>query len=125
MGYRIENDDHVFTYCTDSSHADDRLTEAVLDLADGADLLVHDAQYSLAQRATYSNYGHSSWKEAAEVANMAGVDCLALFHYDPNATDEEMEQIRLQARQLFPRTILSREGLIVNLPISPDLPAVT
>ncbi len=125
LGYRIENDDHVFAYCTDSSHEDDILTEAVLELADGADLLVHDAQYSLAQRATYSNYGHSSWKEATEVANMAGVDCLALFHYDPNATDDELEQTRLQARQLFPRTILSREGLIINLPITDDLIAVT
>jgi len=125
LGYRIENDEHVFTYCTDSSHADDRLTKAVLDLADGANLLVHDAQYSLAQRATYSNYGHSSWKEATEVANTAGVDCLALFHYDPNSTDDELELIRLQAQQLFPRTILSREGLVVNLPIGDDLIAVT
>jgi phosphoribosyl 1,2-cyclic phosphodiesterase len=125
LGYRIENDDHVFTYCTDSSHADDRLTESVLDLAGGADLLVHDAQYSLSQRATYSNYGHSSWKEATEVANMAGVECPALFPYDPNATDDDMEQIRLQAQQLFPRSILSREGLVVNLPVSDDLIAVT
>jgi hypothetical protein len=90
-----------------------------------SDLLVHDAQYSLAQRATYSNYGHSSWKEATEVASMAGVDCLALFHYDPDATDDDMDLIRLQAQQLFPRTILSREDLLVNLPISDDLIAVT
>lgn len=124
LGYRIENDGLVFTYCTDSSHEDDQLTESVLDLADGADLLVHDAQYSIEQRAAYADYGHSSWKEATEVANVAGVKCLALFHFDPSASDEHLEQVRIEARQLFPSTILAREGLTVELPVSADVLAI-
>jgi ribonuclease BN (tRNA processing enzyme) len=120
LGFRIENNDHVFAYCTDSSHDDEQLTQNVLELARDADLLVHDAQYSLDQRDTYPEYGHSSWLEAVKVAIEANVGCLALFHYDPNASDDYMESILLKAREIFPRTILSQEGLELNLPMAEE-----
>ena len=121
LGFRIEDEDHIFTYCTDSSHDDSKLTESVLNLADGADLLVHDAQYSLEQRAKFPDYGHSSWLEAAEVAREANVDHLALFHYDPDASDDDMIKVLGEAQKIFPRTFLSREGLEIHLPVSPDM----
>lgn len=121
LGFRVENAGLVLTYCTDSSHEDDQLTQNVLDLAQGADLLVHDSQYSLEQRAQYPEYGHSSWLEAAQVAVAANVGCLALFHYDPNASDDYMESILLKTREIFPRAILSREGLELNLPLDEGL----
>ncbi|MFZ0544407.1 MAG: MBL fold metallo-hydrolase [Candidatus Promineifilaceae bacterium] len=120
LGFRIENNGHVFTYCTDSSHEEDHLTENVLKLAQGADLLVHDAQYSLEQRKEFPDYGHSSWLEAVKVAQKANVGCLALFHYDPNASDDYMESVLLKARELFPHTILSQEGLELDLPVSEE-----
>ena len=120
LGFRIENNNKVFAYCTDSSHEDDQLTENVLALAQDADLLVHDAQYSLEQRVEYPEYGHSSWLEAVKVAEKANVGCLALFHYDPNASDDYMESVLHKAREIFPRTILSQEGLELNLPISEE-----
>lgn len=120
LGFRIENNGLVFTYCTDSSHEDNHLTENVLKLAKGADLLVHDAQYSIEQREEFPEYGHSSWLEAVRVAEKAKVGCLALFHYDPNASDDYMESVLQKAREIFPRTILSQEGLELNLPISAE-----
>lgn len=120
LGFRIENNGLVFTYCTDSSHEDGHITKNVLELAQGADLLVHDAQYSLEQRSEYPEYGHSSWLEAVSVAMKAKVGCLALFHYDPNASDDYMESVLQKARELFPRTILSREGLELNLPVTQE-----
>ena len=120
LGFRIENNGRVFTYCTDSSHEDGHLTETVLELAQGADLLVHDAQYSTEQREEFPDYGHSSWLEAVKVAQKAQVGCLALFHYDPNASDDYMESVLLKAREIFPRTILSQEGLELNLPVSEE-----
>lgn len=120
LGFRIESGNSTFAYCTDSSHKEGRLTRGALELASGADLLVHDAQYTLAQRHKYRDRGHSSWLEAASVARQAEVGCLALFHYDPEATDDDMEQILNEARKIFPRTILSREGLTLNLPLLPE-----
>jgi ribonuclease BN (tRNA processing enzyme) len=118
LGFRVENQDHVLTYCTDSSHDDDQLTASVLELARGADLLIHDAQFSLEDRLKYAAYGHSSWMEAAAVAQEAKAKCLALFHYDPNASDDYMEGILAKTRALFPNTILAREGLEINLPLA-------
>jgi phosphoribosyl 1,2-cyclic phosphodiesterase len=120
LGFRIENNGRVFTYCTDSSHEDGHITENVLALAEGADLLVHDAQYSLEQRNEFPQYGHSSWLEAVKVAVKAKVGCLALFHYDPNASDDYMESVLQKAREIFPRTILSQEGMELNLPVSQE-----
>jgi phosphoribosyl 1,2-cyclic phosphodiesterase len=120
LGFRIENNDLVFAYCTDSSHADGQLTENVLELARGADLLVHDAQYSVDQREEFPDYGHSSWLEAVRVAVAAKVGCLALFHYDPNASDDYMESVLTKAREIFPRTILSQEGMELHLPVSAE-----
>jgi ribonuclease BN (tRNA processing enzyme) len=118
LGFRIENQGRVFAYCTDSSHEDNELTGNVLELAHDADLLVHDAQFSLDERIKYAAYGHSSWLEACQVASEANVRCLALFHYDPNASDDLMESVLAKAREIFPNTILAREGLEVNLPLA-------
>lgn len=120
LGYRIESGNSTLAYCTDSSHEDGCLTKSALDLASGADLLVHDAQYTLAQRHKFKDRGHSSWQEAAWVARQAEVGCLALFHYDPDASDDDMERILAEARKIFPRTILSREGLSLDLPLCAD-----
>jgi phosphoribosyl 1,2-cyclic phosphodiesterase len=120
LGFRIVDEGRVFTYCTDTSHADGQLTKQVLELAEGADILVHDAQYTMEQRKAYPYYGHSSWLEATQVARKAGVGCLVLFHYDPDATDDHMEFILKKARREYPRTILSKEGMQLTLPLDEE-----
>jgi len=117
LGFRIENESRTFAYCTDSSHEEGHLTQSVLALCADVDLLVHDAQFTKDQRDMFPHYGHSSWLEAAQVAARANVGCLALFHYDPDSSDEEMEAILVRAREVFPRTILAYEGLEIELPL--------
>ncbi|MCZ7668621.1 MAG: hypothetical protein M5U34_16230 [Chloroflexi bacterium] len=46
LGFRIENDGVVFAYCSDVSHDDDNLDAGVLNLVQGADLLVHDSHFA-------------------------------------------------------------------------------
>jgi phosphoribosyl 1,2-cyclic phosphodiesterase len=118
LGFRIENDGVVFTYCSDVGHYDDGFDQNVLKLAQGADLLVHDAHFStMEERNRFSDWGHSTWLEAAQVAIEAGVGCLALTHFSPDLNDDQVEHILQQAREIFPRTILAREGLELNLPL--------
>lgn len=116
LGYRIENNDAVFVYCSDTSHKNG-LNENVLKLAQGADLLVHDAHWSLKEREMFPDWGHSSWLEAAQVASEANVKCLALFHFAPDTNDDEMFERLERAREVFPNTILAREGMVVHLPL--------
>lgn len=122
LGFRIRNRDVTFAYCSDTTHRNDTLNQNVLQLAQDADLLVHDAQYSPEQKALYPHYGHSSWIDAAQVAVEANVKALALFHHDPDATDDDLQNALAAARVIFPRTFLAREGLSINLPLNESLP---
>ncbi len=60
----------------------------------GADLLVHDAQYT---RREYEKgkigWGHSPIEDAIAAAKRAGVKQLALFHHDPERSDDQMDQM--------------------------------
>ncbi len=122
LGYRIESEDAVFAYCCDTGHDPGHLTPGVLALAQDADLLVHDTHFlSLEQSKQYSSWGHSSWQEATQVALEAQVKNLALFHYAPESDDSLVEEMGIRAREVFPRTILAREGMILKLPLVGDL----
>ncbi len=119
LGYRIENAGATFVYCTDTTHAGSVPEPNVVELARGADLLIHDAFFSLEERARLAHWGHSSWLEAAEAAVAADVKCLALFHYNPDAGDRYLqEDVLRRTREVFPNTILAREGLVVELPFA-------
>ena len=123
LGFRIESDGAIFTYCSDVGHDDDKFDENVLKLAQGADLFVHDSHFStMEERNRYSDWGHSTWLEAAQVAIEAKVKCLGLFHFSPDLTDDAVYEILQKTRSLFPQTIVAREGMEVQLPLQEKLP---
>ena len=124
LGFRIENKGHVLTYCSDTMHEDGTVEPAILELARGADLLIHDSFFSVDERQEFSGWGHSSWLEATRAAQAADVEWLALFHFSPDATDDYLENNMLvRARDIFPNTILAREGKTLELPLSATEPA--
>ncbi|MDX9834993.1 MAG: MBL fold metallo-hydrolase [Desulfobulbus sp.] len=58
----------------------------------GADLLVHDAQYTHGEyTASRIGWGHTSIEDAIDAARRAGVRHLALFHHDPDRSDEQLD----------------------------------
>lgn len=121
LGFRIENNNMVFTYCSDVGHYNNGFDEAVLKLAHNADLLLHDAHFgSMEERNKFTSWGHSCWLEAAQVALEANVKNLVLSHYSPDLSDADLEEIIQKVRRVFPRTFLAKEGMTVNLPL-PDL----
>ncbi len=118
LGFRIENDGHVFAYCSDASHPDGSFNLNVLRLAQDADLLVHDTHFvSMDERNKFSDWGHSCWLEAAQVAIEARVKALSLFHYAPEMSDTQVEEILRKTRSVFPRTLMAKEGLQIQLPL--------
>ncbi|MFO7537362.1 MAG: MBL fold metallo-hydrolase [Chloroflexota bacterium] len=123
LGFRIENNNVVFTYCSDVGHYNNGFDHAVLNLARNADLLLHDAHFAtMNERNKFTSWGHSCWLEAAQVALEANVKSLVLSHYSPDLTDDELELILQEARKIFPRTFLAREGLTIELPLGENLP---
>lgn len=87
----------------------------------GADLLVHDTQYTAKEYVTNKiGWGHSSYEYAINACHKADVKHLLLFHHDPNRTDTELQELEIfyQAR-LRGRTKMavemSREGRMYTI----------
>jgi phosphoribosyl 1,2-cyclic phosphodiesterase len=103
LAYRLEADGASIVYACDHevySHAaaDGHLRLDGPDLrhaefAAGADLLIHDAQYTAAEYPAKVNWGHSTIEYAMRVAREAGVQQLALTHHDPLRTDDQLDVV--------------------------------
>ena len=116
--YRIEWQGKCLVYATDTeSYAggDTRLIR----FAEDADLLIHDAQYTEDEyrhgRVPTQGWGHSTPEMAANIARLAGVGQLVLFHHDPSHSDEVLTEMEASARELFPNSVLAREGMTLVL----------
>ena len=71
-------------------------------LARGADLLLHDAQYTDDEYDRYVGWGHSSWQQALAFARLAGAGHLVPFHHDPARTDDDLDRLGEAARASAP-----------------------
>ena len=89
------------------------------DLAAGADLLIHDAQYDDEQYDTRVGWGHSTVGRAIEFATLVGAHRLVLFHNDPARDDAELSKlVAATVARSKPRFTVTAaaEGMIVHLP---------
>lgn len=114
FAYRIEAGGRSLVYATDHEHGAG-LTRSLVDLAEGVDLLVHDAQYTDAEYRgeagpSHVGWGHSTWEQAVETAKQANVGRLALFHHDPGRDDRGVTRIETVARQHLACAFAAREG---------------
>lgn len=110
--YRISAKGRSVVFATDVEHGD-RLDKRLLELAEGADLLIHDAQYTEAEYANRRGWGHSTWEQAIGVARAAATARLALFHHDPTRTDNQLAVIESVAAQRHVTAFAAREGGVV------------
>jgi phosphoribosyl 1,2-cyclic phosphodiesterase len=102
-GYRFEGKGKVFVYATDSEHKLDDATEtqAVVAFFREADLVVFDAQYSLADAVSLrEDWGHSSNVVGVELCQMARVKHLCMFHHEPLLDDERLASVLRETRRL-------------------------
>jgi CheY-like chemotaxis protein/phosphoribosyl 1,2-cyclic phosphodiesterase len=76
-----------------------------------ADLVIHDAQYTLAEYAQgKSGWGHTPIEQAVDFAALAGAKGVALIHHDPLRTDDELDKLVLKART---RPLAKRQSMDV------------
>jgi CheY-like chemotaxis protein/phosphoribosyl 1,2-cyclic phosphodiesterase len=116
LGYRLEADGVVLVYATDHEpharpqpdqpgatpagalpvHHEDR---GHIEFLSGADLIIHDAQYTAAEYAQKIGWGHSPVTYVVDVALAARGKRLALFHHDPARDDAELDQVLEMCRE--------------------------
>jgi phosphoribosyl 1,2-cyclic phosphodiesterase len=121
-GYRIELGGASVAYISDHQEPMDgsmAVPDAALELADGVDLLIHDAQYTPEEFAEKRHWGHCTVEFAVKVAQEAGAKRLALFHHDPSHADDAVDRMldrALHARgDAGPEIIAAAEGVTVSL----------
>jgi phosphoribosyl 1,2-cyclic phosphodiesterase len=117
LGYRIEAEGCVVVYLADHEPFSEELwtvdgqpgrLESILHPGDrrharfmqGADLVIHDAQYTPEEYPARKNWGHSHFAYVVKLAAAAGVRTLALTHHDPTHNDALLAEIEQRARDL-------------------------
>jgi phosphoribosyl 1,2-cyclic phosphodiesterase len=116
-GYRFEREGRSVVYSTDSEHKlDDRAeTERFVRFFRGADVVVFDAMYSLADAVSVkADWGHSSNVVGVEMCQLAGVKHLVLFHHEPANDDAAIAALLRDARRLEELTRGARPALAVS-----------
>lgn len=124
---KIEEDGKTFVFMTDNEL--EALTPNVkitpwddfVNFCKGADMLVHDAQYTPEEIETKRGYGHSSYTSVLELARQSGVKNLILFHHDPDHTDEDVDNILSNCREIIAdkglnlQCLAAEEGMSLEL----------
>ena len=93
---------------------DTRPCDATTDISAGADLLVHEATFAEEEAARASETGHSTAREAAQIALRAGVKRLVLTHVSARYS-RDVSDLEREARAVFPATQVARDGMEVEI----------
>jgi len=125
VGYRIESEEGTLAYLPDHEPVlglgpwpTDPSWLSGYDLCLGADILIHDGQFSKESYCRRIGWGHCSLCDAMRFAKIAKVKKLVTFHYDPNDDDAEVDTLIANAmaemRPAF-EVVAGYEGLSLSL----------
>lgn len=90
---------------------------AAMALAEGVDVLVHDAQHTAAEMSRLAFLGHSAVEYVVGLGIAAGAKAVVLFHHDPHRTDDQIDEIVERLGDPGIQVIAAWEGLV--LPLEP------
>ncbi len=113
--YRVEYAGHSVVYATDVEW-DGECDPHFIAFAEGADVLIHDAQYTTDDYQQFKHgFGHSTIDMATGAARAAQVGQLILFHHEPTYDDQQLDHMEAEARAQFPRTRSAYEGMEIDV----------
>lgn len=108
LAYKIRHNGKTVVYASDNEpypvepEEDDRYkhlkfhgksNRRIMEFAKGADLLIHDSQYTPEEYSTKIGWGHSPYDYAVEIAATAGVKRMVFFHHDPLHNDDFLDDL--------------------------------
>ncbi|HEY7396882.1 MAG TPA: MBL fold metallo-hydrolase [Gaiellaceae bacterium] len=125
LGFRLETATSSLAYLPDHEPALAGIDAGAPDwisgwaLARGADVVLHDAQYTEEEYAARIGWGHSSVADAVAFSRAVGAGRLVLFHHEPEHSDGTLEELERRARELAGTDVappaLAREEMTLEL----------
>ncbi|HDI61151.1 MAG TPA: MBL fold metallo-hydrolase [Desulfobacteraceae bacterium] len=104
-GYKFTENGRSFVFLTDNElgfvHPKGLDFEGYRDFCSGADLLIHDAEYTPEEYRSARQWGHSVFTDVVALATKARVRRLGLFHLNQDRTDDDMDAIVAASRKLI------------------------
>ncbi len=123
LGYRVSDGRSVLAYVTD--HCPTALGPgpdgwgeyhaSAMELAAGADVMVHDAQLLAAEVPAQAGFGHAAADYAVALARRAGARRAVLFHHRPDRTDDALDQLARQFATAPVRVEVAAQGRVIQL----------
>jgi phosphoribosyl 1,2-cyclic phosphodiesterase len=104
-GFSLTEDGKTFVFLTDNELSFDHGTglsvSEYTEISQGADLLIHDAQYTNDEYKMKKSWGHSTFREVTVMALSANVARLGIFHHDPDRTDEALDRCLEECKSIL------------------------
>jgi phosphoribosyl 1,2-cyclic phosphodiesterase len=113
--YRIDYNGHSAVYVTDTEHVPGELDQNILEIIEGADLVIYDSTYTEEEWPAKVGWGHSTWNEGMRLCQAANVKRLAIFHHDPDHDDNFMDKLAEEAEKAWDANFVVREGTVYSL----------
>lgn len=111
-GYRFDAHNYSLAFVTDTAAIE---SQPFYDWLKGVDLLIHDAMFTDQESELYPDWGHSSAKQAAELAVKVDAKNLILYHHHPYHTDDDLRHLERQAQSIFPNAAMARQGDVLDI----------
>jgi phosphoribosyl 1,2-cyclic phosphodiesterase len=111
IGYRVAFGGSAVAYLTDTGTRSEDANKAALRLADRADMVIYDCMYTEEEAPGRVEFGHSTWKQGADLCRAAKAKRLAMFHHAPDRDDTEVSELEIAARREFAGAFAAREGM--------------
>ncbi len=103
LGYRFREDGKCFVFMTDNElgfpHLGRLSTDEYAAFIEDADLFIHDAEYEDHEYQHTRGWGHSTFKEALDLAIAGKVKKFGMFHHNMNRTDQRLDTLVLEYRK--------------------------
>ncbi len=102
-------------YMTDFEQPPDKLEEKLIEICKGANTLIIDAHFTPGESTNFQGWGHGNFGNAIDLARLAGIKNLILFHHNFNKTDKQLYKTETDVCGYLDVSKSSFEGFDINV----------
>lgn len=115
-GLRVDDERGSVAYLPDHAPAAG-IADGLLEMLDGVDVLLHDAQFLEGERPVAVDYGHATVQDAVRLGEQCGATTVVLFHHSPARTDAALDDIAGWSVDLSSavEVVVAREGMVLDV----------